>query len=210
MCSTAKFKLILTYTHVCYERCTLRRHQHRPRSSLNLPPPFSRLSFWIAFFPHCFCMSFCSWYSWAIEWHWITCLMCVRFRLWLSLRFLLLLLLLGINIIYWTMMMTLIHRSFLHIELRNRMLLIVLVHFLDDPLDSWQAVQSLHKKHWLEAMQFEFHSLLQKSDPESCRCSSGQCVFWAKFLQVFDIWNAKTCTKIKCTSIDTHNLDFDM
>jgi hypothetical protein len=29
-----------------------------------------------------------------------------------------------------------------------------------------------------------------------------------KFSQVFGIWHSKTCTKIKCTSIDTHNLKF--
>ena len=95
ICSTAKFKLILTYTHVCYERCTLGRHRHCPRSSLNFPPPFFRLSFWVAFFSHCFCMSTCNWYSWEVEWHWITCLMCIRFRLWLSLRLILRLLILN-------------------------------------------------------------------------------------------------------------------
>jgi len=29
-------------------------------------------------------------------------------------------------------------------------------------------------------------------------------------LQVFDIWHAKTCTKINYTSIDMHDLEFDM
>ena len=38
---------------------------------------------------------------------------------------------------------------------------------------------------------------------------SHQCICLTKFLQVFLFWHAKTCTKNKCTSIDTHILEVD-
>ena len=41
--------------------------------------------------------------------------------------------------------------------------------------------------------------------PRPCR----QCICLTKFLQVFFFWHAKTCTKNKCTSIDTHILEVD-
>ena len=37
-----------------------------------------------------------------------------------------------------------------------------------------------------------------------------QCVSLTKKLQVFEIWQAKTCTKLKCMSTDTHDLEFDL
>ena len=39
-----------------------------------------------------------------------------------------------------------------------------------------------------------------------CRiCSTSvQCAIFDKFLQVFDIWHAQTCTQMNCTSIDWH------
>ena len=36
-----------------------------------------------------------------------------------------------------------------------------------------------------------------------------QCICLTRVLQVFIFWHAKTCTKFKCTSIDTHVLEVD-
>ena len=40
------------------------------------------------------------------------------------------------------------------------------------------------------------------------RALAGNMYFWQSCLQVIDIRHAKTCTKIKCTSIDTQNFRF--